>query len=136
MNTHALGVTLQPRLVNLRKRSALVKFGGANETGNPLTPFSALDQDLELPDNVRNGIAQIHERINKRKCLEALNIAEEYFNGRIGLIVYLDSKSPFDMANKPRLSIYPHTKSAILHVHKGRTIWLYDFQTPDSGNAE
>ncbi|MGH8428038.1 MAG: hypothetical protein ACRES7_08670 [Gammaproteobacteria bacterium] len=57
---------------------------------NPDLIRSAGDEFDEIPDNVSNGIAQTLKRLNYGSIFENFNIAKEYINGRVGILVEFD----------------------------------------------
>src|ERR1044071_7249100 len=96
-------------------------------------PLSTLNKNGELPDHTLNGITQIHQRLNKWKCLEELSITEEYLQGRLGIVVELDDKVRTNTSNHMCPPIWAHAKRAIVHPHDGFPVWLADFNIVNAG---
>jgi len=76
--------------------------------------FSNLNEFDELLDHIRDGVAQIHARLHKWKCLEELTIMNGYINGHTGILVYLD-RVPRPPAPHTGATIWPtlNVQSAI-----------------------
>jgi len=96
--------------------------------------LSSLNKVGELPDNVLDGIAQIHQRINKWKRLEELSIAKEYVDGHIGIVVELN-REPSPQLHHSSAAIWPHAKLGICHLYDDATIWVSDFEVAYGSNA-
>ena len=96
--------------------------------------LSSLNEFDELPDHIRDGMAQIHARLNKWKCLEELTVVNEYINGHTGILVYLD-RAPRPPAPHTGATIWPHAKRAICHFHEGCPSWVCDFDMTNSCNS-
>ena len=97
--------------------------------------FPGKDEFLELPNNVLNGIAQIHQRLNKWKCLEELNIAKEYIQGRLGVWVDFKGEAGVKSRKKFSSSIWPHVKFAICQTRDKIAVWLINLNLPNFGNS-
>lgn len=61
----------------------------ANETNDASRASS--DEGVELSEDIRHGIAKVLQRLNYGRELEHLNIAKEYGDGRIGILVELQT---------------------------------------------
>jgi hypothetical protein len=92
------------------------------------------DKQEELPDSIIDSIARFHQRLNKWQKLEELNIAKEYVDGHIAVLIELN-REPRHQGQYSRTAVWPHARSAICHRHGNAAIWVNDFQMPDSGHA-
>ena len=90
---------------------------------------------FELPDNVLAGIHEIHQRLNKWEVLEELNIAKEYLNGRLGILIEFDTISRVQVSYQRGSIIWPNAKLAIAQS-SDLSIWLCDFNVLNAGQAE
>jgi len=94
-----------------------------------------LHERIELSDDIRHGIAQVLKRLNYGRELEHLNIAKEYINGRIGILVELDTHSRTKQ-HKASTTIWPHAKGGIIKGCGQFPIWVQDFHMGDLGDAD
>jgi hypothetical protein len=90
---------------------------------------------LELPDNVLAGIHKIHQRLNKWKVLEELNIAKEYLNGRLGILIEFDTIGRAQVSYQPGSIIWPHAKLATAQSGD-LSVWMCDFNVLNAGHTE
>lgn len=92
------------------------------------------DEFAELPQNVINGISKTQDRFIYGLKLEHINIAEEYLDGRIGILVEFDRKAGAK-AHDPSPAIWPHAKFVVCESRHNRTIWINDFHMADGSDA-
>jgi hypothetical protein len=85
---------------------------------------------VELSDDIRYGIAQVLKRLNHGRELEHLNIAKEYVDGRIGVLVKLNAH-PRAEAHEASTTVWPHAKGGVIYRHAQRPIWVQDFHMSD-----
>lgn len=90
---------------------------------------------FELPDNVLAGIRKLHQRLNKWKVLEELNIAKEYLNGRLGVLVEFDNISRAQISHQPGSIIWPNAKLVIAQSDD-LSVWICDFNLFNASHAE
>jgi len=89
--------------------------------------LSSVNESDELPDGLRHSIAQMHERWNNRLRLKKLNIAKDYIEGRLGVVVELDSQIGAK-SGYPRSAIWPQVHGAIFHLYDYPPVWAHNFQ--------
>src|SRR5438874_962718 len=109
------------------------------QKGPPMTGLASSDEQtdetsraraheaVELSDDIRHGIAQILQRLNYGRELEGVDLAKEYLDGHIGILIKLNTHSSPN-PHHASTTIWPHAKSAIVHRHGHSPIWVQDFQ--------
>ncbi len=91
------------------------------------------DHRRKLNESIVNGLRQIHQRLNKWKCLEELNLAKEYANGQIGILVEFGCESRPHTSNSSGAR-WVHAKTYIYQRHENLTVWANDFKMPHAGH--
>jgi len=85
------------------------------------------DKTLEFRQSVRDSIAQMHKRWNAGPMSEKFDIAKEYINGRIGIVVELDTHAR-SHSSDPRPTIWPNAEGAIYYCGGGGAVWVYELE--------
>ncbi|MBP2656242.1 MAG: hypothetical protein H6Q73_3811 [Firmicutes bacterium] len=99
---------------------------------------SILSTSFNKPDKlakgVINSIREMHERWNDGVKLKNINIAKEYINGQIGVLVEFNSKTSTKM-HKPSSAIWPHANCCVFKCSQDLPIWISDFRMTNTGYA-
>jgi hypothetical protein len=86
---------------------------------------------LELFQAVRNSFGEFEKRWNNSLQSKKFEIAKEYIDGRIGVLVKLN-REPWPHPRHTGETIWPEAKGAIFKSRGHYAIWVYEF---DSRNA-
>ena len=112
------------------------RHAGADQIGlDEVNLASISDKSIELSDNVRNGIAQMHQHWNNRLKCEKFNIAKEYVDGRIAIMIEFNGKSGSDFQYSGG-AIWPQPYGAICISSEHAPIWAYNLDVPKFGHAD
>lgn len=110
-----------------------VKGSGRREASSP----ASFDEISELPESVRDSIAQMHERWNNGFYSEGYNFSKGYFEGRLSILVEFNGERPAN--SQVGASVWPHFEGGIFHVDGESAVWAYEFDPgefscPDQGD--
>lgn len=87
---------------------------------------SAVNHIPEYADHIFNHQTQLSKRIDERNCIKGLKISEEYFQGRIAVLVVLDQAVGGDIVDNSSSPMLPYGNTAI-HRSPNLTVWISDF---------